>query len=61
MYYIKSSRNYYYKIYKNNKKIRISKDEYEKNILKGGQSGLRLSPVTITETFNQLNVNELNN
>ena len=59
MYYIKSSRNYYYKIYKNNKKIRISKDEYEKNILKGGQSGLRLSPVTITETFNQLNVNEL--
>jgi len=63
MYYIKSNRNYYYKIYKNNKKIRISKDEYEKNILKGGQEGLlRLSPrtITITETFNQLNVNELN-
>ena len=62
MYYIKSNRNYYYKIYKNNKKIRISKDEYKKNILKGGQDPdpYRLSPVTTTATFNQLDVNELN-
>ena len=61
---IKTEKGYYYKIYKNNKKKRVSKIEYEKYVKKGGNPNLRLnffnrkSPTTIVNinnlTFNKI-------
>ena len=70
---IKTEKGYYYKIYKNNKKKRVSKLEYEKFVKNGGSPNPHLtfipsplkrkrseSPNTVTITNNNnFNLNEM--